>query len=225
MTKKILIIAAHPDDEVLGCFGTVAKMIKEGCDAYTLILSGGKTSRGEVKQKELDELKQEMLDANKLIGIKEVFQADFPDNAFDSVPLLTIVKKIEEIKNKIKPEIIFTHHIGDMNIDHQITHSAVLTATRPMQEECVKTIYSMEVPSSTEWNSFSKSSIFTPNVFFDVSQTIGKKVEAMALYNSELREYPHPRSLVFIKELAKMNGVKVGLKYSENFMLIRSINE
>lgn len=225
MTKKILIIAAHPDDEVLGCFGTVAKMIKEGCDAYTLILSGGKTSRGEVKQKELDELKQEMLDANKLIGIKEVFQADFPDNAFDSVPLLTIVKKIEEIKNKIKPEIIFTHHIGDMNIDHRITHSAVLTATRPMQEECVKTIYSMEVPSSTEWNSFSKSSIFTPNVFFDVSQTIGKKVEAMALYNSELREYPHPRSLVFIKELAKMNGVKVGLKYSENFMLIRSINE
>ena len=225
MNKKILIIAAHPDDEVLGCFGTIAKMIKEDYEAYTLILSGGKTSRGKVEQKELDELKNEMLKANKLIGIKEVFQADFPDNAFDSVPLLTIVKKIEEIKDKIQPSIIFTHHIGDMNIDHQITHKAVLTATRPMQDECVKKIYSMEVPSSTEWNSFSKETAFIPNVFFDVTETIDKKVEAMGLYQSELRKYPHPRSLEFIKELAKTNGIKVGLNYSENFMLIRSINE
>jgi len=225
MNKTILIIAAHPDDEVLGCFGTVAKMINKGYEAYTLILSGGKTSRGEVEQKELDELKNEMFEANKLIGIKEVFQANFPDNAFDSVPLLTIVKKIEEIKDKIQPSIIFTHHIGDMNVDHQITHKAVLTATRPMKDECVKTIYSMEIPSSTEWNSFSKETAFVPNVFFDVTETIDKKVEAMSLYQSELRKYPHPRSLDFIKELAKTNGIKVGLNYSENFMLIRSVNE
>ena len=224
MSKKVLIVAAHPDDEVLGCFGTVSKLIKQGYEAYTLILSGGKTSRGEVEQSELDNLKQEMLNANKLIGVKEVFQADFPDNAFDSVPLLTIVKKIEEIKNKIKPEIIFTHHIGDMNIDHQITHKAVLTATRPMEDECVKTIYSMEVPSSTEWNSFSRETAFIPNIFFDVTETIDAKVNAMACYKSELREYPHPRSLQFIKELAKTNGIKVGLEYSENFMLIRGIN-
>ena len=97
MSKKVLIVAAHPDDEVLGCFGTVSKLIKQGYEAYTLILSGGKTSRGEVEQSELDNLKQEMLNANKLIGVKEVFQADFPDNAFDSVPLLTIVKKIEQM--------------------------------------------------------------------------------------------------------------------------------
>ena len=108
MSKSILIVAAHPDDEVLGCFGTVAKLIKQGHSAYTLILSGGKTSRGEVEQSELDELKEEMKKANSLVGIKEVFQADFPDNTFDSVPLLKIVKKIEEIKNKVKPEIIFT---------------------------------------------------------------------------------------------------------------------
>ena len=137
MNKKILIVAAHPDDEVLGCFGTVAQMINKGSEAYTLILSGGKTSRGDVAQKELDELKVEMIKANKSIGITEVFQADFPDNSFDSVPLLAIVKKIEEVKEKIRPEIIFTHHIGDMNIDHQITHKAVLTATRPMVGECL----------------------------------------------------------------------------------------
>ena len=223
MTKKILIVAAHPDDEVLGCFATVAKYIKQGYEAYTLILSGGKTSRGEVEQSEIEELRREMLESNKLIGIKEVFQADFPDNAFDSVPLLQIVKKIEEIKNKVKPEIIFTHHTGDMNIDHQLTHKAVLTATRPMAGECVKTIYSMEVPSSTEWNSFSKETIFTPNVFVEVSDTIDDKVKAMSVYKSELREYPHPRSLQFIKELAKTNGIKTGLKYSENFMLVRQI--
>ena len=221
--KTILIVAAHPDDEVLGCFGTVAKLIRQGYTAYTLILSGGKTSRGKVEQKELDILKEEMLNANKLIGIKEVFPTDFPDNAFDSVPLLTIVKKIEEIKEKIKPEIIFTHHIGDMYIDHQLTHKAVLTATRPMKDECVKTIYAMEIPSSTEWNSYSKDTVFVPNTFVDITETIDKKVDAMALYKSELRKYPHPRSLQFIKELAKTNGIKVGLKYSENFITIRNI--
>ena len=142
-----------------------------------------------------------MRKANKLIGVKEVFQADFPDNSFDSVPLLSIVKKIEEIKNKIKPEIIFTHHSGDMNIDHQLTHKAVLTATRPMKDEAVKTIYSMEVPSSTEWNSFSRECAFVANVFVDITDTIDKKIEAMACYKSELREYPHPRSLQFINIL------------------------
>lgn len=223
MNKTILIVAAHPDDEVLGCFGTVAKMIKQGYDAYTLILSGGKTSRGEVDVKEIEDLRQEMLEANNLIGIKEVFQADFPDNAMDSVPLLEIVKKIEEIKNLVKPEIIFTHHIGDMNIDHQITHKAVLTATRPMNDECVKTIYSMEIPSSTEWNSFNRETAFVPNVFVDVTETIDIKVKAMSIYQSELRSYPHPRSLQHIKKIAKVNGTKVGLRYSENFMLIRNI--
>lgn len=223
--KKILIVAAHPDDEVLGCFGTVAKFIKDGYEAYTLILSGGKTSRGEIDKKELDLLQDEMEKANELIGIKKVFIANFPDNAFDSIALLEIVKEIEKIKNEIMPEIIFTHHIGDMNIDHQITHKAVLTATRPMKDECVKTIYSMEVPSSTEWNGFLSQMAFVPNVFFEIDDTIDLKIDAMAQYRSELREYPHPRSLKHLKELAKVNGTKVGLNYSENFMLIRSIND
>ena len=222
--RKVLIIAAHPDDEVLGCFGTVAKMIKQGCEAYTMILSGGKTARGEIGKDEIKILKEEMQRANDSVGIKRVYQEDFPDNAFDSVPLLEIVKKIEEVKEKIRPEIVFTHHVGDMNIDHQITHRAVLTATRPMQNECVKTIYAMEIPSSTEWNGFSKETAFVPNVFFDIADTIDAKVNAMAQYKSELREYPHPRSLQHIKELARVNGTKVGLDYSENFILIRSIN-
>ena len=223
MNKKFLIVAAHPDDEVLGCFGTAAKMIKNGWEGYTLILSRGKTARGKVEQSEIDRLKENAREANRLIGIKEVFYADFPDNAFDSVPLLQIVKKTEEIKNEIRPEIIFTHHVGDMNVDHQITHKAVLTATRPMADEPVKTVYSMEVPSSTEWSAFSKETVFVPNVFVDITETVDLKVRAMACYRSELREYPHPRSLRHLEELAKNNGVKVGLNYSENFMLVRRI--
>lgn len=135
------------------------------------------------------------------------------------------MQKIEEIKSKIKPEIIFTHHFGDMNVDHQIVHRAVLTATRPMQDECVREIYSFEVPSSTEWNSFERNNVFVPNVFVDVTKTIDLKVEAMACYKSELRDYPHPRSLRHIKELAVVNGTKVGLPYSENFCLVRSVNK
>lgn len=223
-SKKILIVAAHPDDEVLGCFGTVAKLIKNGHEAYALILSGGKASRGNVNKQELEILQSEMRQANALVGIKKLFSSDFPDNAFDSRPLLEIVKEIEKVKNEVQPEVIFTHHLGDMNIDHQITHQAVLTATRPMREECVKTIYAMEIPSSTEWNSFSIQNSFVPNVFFEIEETIDLKVEAMSKYKSELREYPHPRSLVHIKELARVNGTKVGLKYSENFLLIRNVN-
>lgn len=223
MNKKILIIAAHPDDEVLGCFGTVAGMIKRGYEAYSLILSRGKTSRGNVDKAETEKLREEMLKANNSAGIKNVFQTDFPDNKFDSVALLDIVKEIETIKNKIKPEIIFTHHFGDINIDHQITHKAVLTATRPMKGKFVKSIYAMEIPSSTEWNAYSRSTVFVPNVFFDITDTIDDKVNAMKYYKSELREYPHPRSLRFIKEYAKTNGVCAGVKYCEKFQLIRQI--
>ncbi len=225
MSKRILIVAAHPDDEVLGCFGTVANFIKHGWEAYSLILSCGKTSRGTECESEIEQLQAEMDLANSLIGISKVFQRDFPDNSFDTVSLLSIVKEIEKIKCELKPEIIFTHSASDMNIDHQLTHKAVLTATRPMQDECVKTIYSMEIPSSTEWGCFEAANAFVPNVFFDVCDTIDLKIDAMSKYKSELRQYPHPRSLQHIKELARVNGAKVGLGYAESFMLIRSIND
>lgn len=225
--KNILIVVAHPDDEVLGCFGTIAKILKNNkeASAYTLILSSGKTSRGVngTTETDIDNLTIEMNNANNYIGIKKVYQYNFPDNAFDTVPLLDIVKVIEKVKLEICADTIFTHHIGDMNIDHQLTHKAVLTATRPMKDEIVKTVYSMEIPSSTEWNAYSKDTIFVPNVFFNIENTIDLKVEAMKFYESELREYPHPRSLKFIKDLANVNGVKVGLNYSENFMLVREV--
>jgi LmbE family N-acetylglucosaminyl deacetylase len=227
VSKSVLLIFAHPDDEVLGCGGTVAKLIKDGFDVATLILGEGKTSRFDnqnVAEAELKKLSAEIVKANKRLGISRIFTSDFPDNKFDSIPLLYIVKKIEEIKQIVKPSIVFTHHFGDMNIDHQLTYKAVLTATRPMSDECVQEIYACEIPSSTEWN-FESGKKFTPNVFIDVTETIDVKVEAMREYSSELREWPFPRSLRHIKDLASLNGVNCGLNYAEAFMLVRSVRK
>jgi len=223
--KKILIIAAHPDDEILGCGGTIARLVNEGNDAYTLILGEGVTSRDEKRDRkkresEIEELKKQIFEANEIIGVKKVFTFDFPDNRFDSISLLDIIKKIEKLKNKIKPDIIFSHYKNDLNIDHKKTYEAVLTATRPMETEPVKIIYSFEVLSSTEWNYPTK---FSPNVFFDISKTVEKKIEAMKWYQTELRTFPHPRSIETIKSNAKTWGSKVGMQYAEAFELVRSM--
>jgi len=225
MSKKILIIAAHPDDEVLGCGGTAARLVKEGHEAYTLVLGEGITSRDasrqrEKREQELAQLKKQVNEANSVIGIKEIFTYDFPDNRFDSVPLLEIVKVIETIKNKVKPDIVFTHYEQDLNIDHQITYRAVLTAVRPIAEETVKEIYSFEVLSSTEWNFPLR---YSPDVFFDISETIDTKLAAMEKYRSEIKEYPHPRSLKGIRLNAEHWGMKTGLKYAEAFKLVRMV--
>jgi LmbE family N-acetylglucosaminyl deacetylase len=224
MNKKILIIAAHPDDEVLGCFGSVAKLIKKGYEAYTLILGEGKTSRYKKRElsnkEEILNLRREIIKANESIGIKKVYIQDFPDNRFDSVDLLEFVKVIEEIKREIKPNIIFTHYKNDLNIDHQITYKAVITATRPMKDESVEEIYSFEILSSTEWN-YPLS--FNPDVYFDISDTLNLKIEAMKYYKSELKEFPHPRSLEGIELNAKYWGMRVGKQAVEAFKTVRII--
>ena len=225
MTKKILIVVAHPDDEVLGCFGTVARLIQEGYEAYTLILGEGKTSRDEErevenKKDEIAELNNEIQNANNAIGIKKVFVESFPDNRFDSVDLLDIIKVVSKVKDEVKPDIIFTHYEHDLNIDHQITYKAVVTATRPMQDECVKEIYSFEILSSTEWNC---PISFSPDTYYDISNTLDLKIKAMKEYSSELCEYPHPRSLEGIDLNAKYQGMRVGKKAVEAFKCVRII--
>jgi len=225
MTKKILVIAAHPDDEILGCGGTAARLVKERNEVYTMILAEGITSRNgtrqrEKRKKEIAQLKKQVHEANRIIGVKEVFTFNFPDNRFDSVPLLDIVKVIEEIKNKVKPEILFTHYEKDLNIDHRITYQAVLTAARPLAGETVKEIYSFEILSSTEWNYPLR---FNPDCFFDISGTIDIKTVAMEKYKSELREFPHPRSLKGIRLNAENWGMKTGLPLAEAFKVVRMI--
>ena len=223
--KRILVIASHPDDEILGCGGTIAKLVKEGYEAYTLILGEGITSRDKSRnrnkrEKEIQELKKQARRANKIIGVHKVFTRDFPDNRFDTAPLLDIVKEIEVVKRKIKPDIVYTHYWGDLNVDHRITCDAVLTACRPITKETVKEIYCFEIPSSTEWN---YPNVFNPNKFVDITKTFKVKIRALRCYDAELKEFTHPRSEEALDSTAKHRGNAVGLCYAEAFSVIRQV--
>jgi LmbE family N-acetylglucosaminyl deacetylase len=224
--KNILIIAAHPDDEILGCGGSASRFVREGYDISTLILGEGITSRDLrrdacKRENNILEIKKQITDANKLIGVNKVYALNYPDNRFDTVPMLDLVKEIEKIKDELKPTTIFTHYKGDLNIDHRITSTAVLTATRPLPSENLEEIYFFEILSSTEWN---YSSNFRPNLFIEISEEdLSKKLSAMGVYTGELRNYPHPRSLEGIKVSAKYRGMGVGKKYCESFQIARSV--
>jgi len=224
MNSKILVISAHPDDEILGCGGTVARLIKEGCKVHTLILGEGVTSRyksrSSKRQSDITALKRQARQINRLLGVEKVHFRSFPDNRFDTVPLLDIVKDIEDVKREVKPDVIFTHYEKDLNIDHQVVYKAVITATRPTPEETVSEIYSFEVSSSTEW-SYPPS--FMPDVFFDISKTIDLKLDAVKIYKSELKNYPHPRSLKGVALISKYWGVRIGVDYAEAFKAVRII--
>lgn len=227
MNKKILVVAAHPDDEILGCGGTMAVHSRIEDEVYVLILGEGITSRDESRDKEkrvkeIDSLKMNIESANKIVGTRESFVFDFPDNRFDSVSLLDIIKVIEKVKNEIRPDIIYTHHQGDLNVDHQIAFRAVMTACRPLKDESVKEIYSFEVLSSTEWAS-DNSKYFMPNYFINITDTIEKKTQAMKAYTTEIRDFPHPRSVKSIETLACNRGISVGLEFAEAFMLVRGV--
>lgn len=223
---KILVVAAHPDDEVLGCGGTIARLAKEGNDVYIAILGEGITSRYE-KQEAADNdliksLHSKAKKVKKLLGCKEIFFYNLPDNRFDAIPLLDVIKIVEELIKKLLPNTIYTHHAGDLNIDHVIVHRAVMTATRPQVFQSVKELYSFEVPSSTEW-SFDQFNKFKPNVYFDISSTLETKIKAMSFYETEIRDYPHPRSEKALRSIAHRRGTEAGLIAAEVFQLIRKI--
>lgn len=222
---NILIICAHPDDEVLGCGATIAKLSSKN-NIYTLILSQGVTARDSNKkttQEKLDNLKKESYAANKILGVKDVFFEDLPDNMFDSVPLLNIVKIIEKYIKNVNPEIIFTHNNSDLNIDHKITYNALFTAARPVKELNIKKIFLFEILSSTEWGDSLNCNPFIPNVFVNISETLNDKLNAMNCYKSELCNYPHPRSIEGIEVLSKKRGMESGVGNAEAFFLARCI--
>ncbi len=220
--KKVMVIAAHPDDEILGCGATMARHISLGDHVETLILGEGATSRDQNDaQQEVSSLRVQAQAANKILGVTSVHFGGLPDNRFDSRDLLDVIKVVEHFKRLVQPDVVYTHHSGDLNIDHRITFQAVLTAFRPIVGERLTELYSFEVASSTEWQHISGEYIFKPNVFVNVAGYIGKKLMAMSAYKSELRSYPHPRSLDALKVYAQRWGITVGMLYSEPFEAIR----
>ena len=225
--NKILVVAAHPDDEVLGCGGTIARLTQEDKKVYVVILGEGITSRYKERkvanQKLVKDLRSRSKDVAEILWTEPPFLYNLPDNRFDTVPLLDVIKIVEDLIKRIKPEVVYTHHGGDLNIDHVITHRAVLTATRPVKKCPVKEIYAFEVPSSTEWAFGQFTRGFQPNVFVDISATLERKIQAMQIYKSETRRFPHPRSPQTLRVIAEKWGSNVSLRAAEAFQLIRKI--
>lgn len=222
--RKILIVAAHPDDEILGCGGTIAKYSPSN-DVYIAILGEGASARyprrEDVPKECFDELQKQSRQVGKTLGVKDNLFLNLPDNRFDTVPFLDIVKKVENIISEIGPDIIYTHHGGDLNIDHRISFLSVLTAARPAKGCPVKEVYSFEVPSSTEWSFQRVNGPFCPNVFEDISQSMDLKIKCMNLYKNETGSFPHPRSEEALISIAKRWGAVAGVGCAEAFELIR----
>lgn len=228
--KRIMVVVAHPDDELLGLGATMHKLITEQqVITHVVILGEGITSRAEQRdttlwEKELEIHRSNIRGAQQAIGYHSVNTYNFPDNRFDSVALLDIVKVIEKEKESFCPDIIFTHHGGDLNIDHQRTFQAVVTATRPMKEECVGTMITFETPSGTEWQAPNDPRQFAPNLFIEVSkEDIAAKIKGLEAYEFERRDYPHPRSAEALRVVARQRGIMVGREYMEAFQIIRCI--
>lgn len=234
---KILVIAAHPDDEILGMGGTIKKYTDAKNTVKIVIMATGIFARRssnlknssnysmtekEIKTAELQlkKLRVQAKNAAKIVGVSDVEFLDFPDNEMDTISNLQVTKSIENIIEKFNPEIVYTHSQNDVNIDHKIIHNATITATRPKSKTSIKSVFSFEIPSSTEWN-FESS--FSPNVFVDISKELSKKVKAMESYKSELRKFPHPRSKEGLEAIAKRWGTVSGFNAAEAFCLIREL--
>jgi len=223
MNEKILVIAAHPDDETLGMGGTIAKHTSKGDVVHVIIITDGSSSQYQNYKEMIKKKKNEVKKAMKILGAGKIEFNTLPDMKLDTVPHVEINSIIEKKIEKYKPSTIYTHHWGDINKDHQLVFESTMVSVRPNPNQPVKEIYTYETPSSTEWNTIEASKIFKPNVFVDTTKYIDKKIKAVEAYETELRPYPHPRSPEAIETYDKRNGITIGTQYAERFYLIRKI--
>jgi len=223
--NNILVVAAHPDDEVLGCGGTIVKHVNNGDKVFILFLSDGITSRnnGDSKINKLARIKSG-IDASVCLGAEPPRFLDFPDNKMDVIPLLEVVQEVEKIIREISPVVVYTHHAGDLNIDHKITHKAVMTAARPQPNCTIREIYSFEVLSSTEWSTPSSESFFIPNKFVNIATTLDQKLRALDIYSDEMHKFPHSRSVESVSILSRYRGSTMGMSAAEAFKVERILD-
>lgn len=226
-SATVLCVVAHPDDEVLGAGGTLAKHTIRGDDVSVLILSDGVMARynerTEAAEQEIKKRRDDARRACDRLGVDDVRFDGFPDNKFDTVPLLDLVQRIERTIEGVEPSILYTHHYGDINIDHRLTAEAAVTAARPLADCPVERILSFETLSSTEWGVPSSGNVFQPTVFEDITGTLDVKLEALSKYKQELPKSPHPRSLDAVRANAELWGAKSGVQAGEPFELLREV--
>ncbi len=228
MSDSVLVVAAHPDDEVLGAGGTIARHADAGDVVQVLIVAEGATSRQEQRDRqqvanELTSLAKAAQSAGRILGATAVELLSLPDNRLDSLDRLDLIKQIEQRIDLHKPQVVYTHHAGDVNIDHRRLHEAVVTACRPTPGQPVRRLLSYEVASSTEWQPSGSAPAFQPNWFVDISAQLARKREALEAYASEMRPWPHARSLDALEHLAHWRGAHVGVAAAEAFCLLRQL--
>jgi N-acetylglucosamine malate deacetylase 1 len=224
---RVLVVAAHPDDEVLGCGGTIAWHVDQGHEVLIYIMAEGATSRfaapdRDAMASELGGLRKSAIQAAAILGASVIF-GNYADNRMDSVDLLDVIKSVESVVDDFRPDKIYTHHVGDINIDHQIVHKAVVTACRPLPGQVVRSLFFFEVPSSTEWQSPATGLTFAPNWFVSIDATLERKLQALKVYEFEMRDFPHSRSITAVEHLARWRGACAGVLAAEAFMLGRMI--
>lgn len=226
-SKRVLVIAAHPDDEILGCGGTIASHIHRGDLVDVAILGEGLSARGNPGQYQLtpekEALEKAAIEANRILGVTSIHRHQFPDNRLDSVDLIDVAKVVEDLIKKVNPNVVYTHHYGDLNVDHRMISQAVLTACRPMPGSNIETVLFFEIASSTEWQAQTAGFAFHPNWFTDISHTLEKKLKALSAYSSEMRPWPHARSIEALEHMARFRGSQVGLIAAEAFQLGRKV--
>ena len=225
--KRILVIAAHPDDEVLGVGGTIAKLTAKGIECNLLIVTDGSSSQyrdSDHLQKIIDAKKLETRRCADILGVKDIFYGELPDMKLDTTPHIRINSVIEDVIDSVHPDTVFTHFWGDVNCDHQNVYKSTLVAVRPVMGQVVRELYCYRVPSSTEWTPNKGDTMFMPNVFVDISKYSEQKYKAFSCYSTELRDYPHPRSVQHLRETDKAAGLRVGLLAAEEFVLLRKLD-
>lgn len=223
MRKKSLIIAPHPDDEVLGCGGIMKKMSSQEEDVWILIISRGK--KGLYSEERILNVRSEALRAHKILGVKETRFLNYQAPELDLVSLSELSSAISEIIDEFRPDTVFLPHRGDIHHDHKAVFNAGLVATRPVKNCAVKNIYSYETLSETEWAAPFSDDAFIPDFFVNISGVFSYKIDAMNCYMSQLRDFPNVRSLKSIEALANFRGSSVGFTHAEAFMTIRIIED
>jgi LmbE family N-acetylglucosaminyl deacetylase len=219
--SEVLVMVAHPDDEVLGAGGTMARHAARGDAVHVAFLTDGVGARGD-NNAATEYRAAAARKANAFLGARTPRFLGFADNRLDTLACLDVVKAIEALIDEINPDTIYTHHGGDLNIDHVICHRAVMTACRPLPGCRVRRILAMEIVSSTEWAP-NTALFFNPTLFIDISERMTAKRHALEAYAEEMRAFPHARSFEGIEALARWRGASAGLAAAEAFMLLREI--
>jgi LmbE family N-acetylglucosaminyl deacetylase len=218
---KVLVIAAHPDDEVIGAGGTIARHVALGDEVHLSVVTEGYTPDWPAET--LEEKRKEVFRAAEVLGIRRISFCGFPTVQLNTVPYKELCEKVGECVQQSQPQIVYTTPRGDINRDHHIVYEATLVATRPVPGSSVRRLLSYEGPPTTRFGAPFVENLFIPNVYIDISTTLEKKIEAMSQYRTELKEFPHPRSLKALRLYAEERGISVGLKAAEIFQLVREI--